>query len=100
MHEKFGFKKVGQFVEIGYKLGRWVDVGYWRADPLAGVVFVARAQARLGHETILGASRGDRGPRRCTLILVFDMPTALRFYRDVLGFERQSDLGLRRGRQR
>jgi catechol 2,3-dioxygenase-like lactoylglutathione lyase family enzyme len=23
----------------------------------------------------------------CTLILVFDMPTALRFYRDVLGFE-------------
>lgn len=23
----------------------------------------------------------------CTLILVFDMPTSLRFYRDVLGFE-------------
>jgi glyoxylase I family protein len=23
----------------------------------------------------------------CTLLLVFDMPTALRFYRDVLGFE-------------
>ncbi|RPI64388.1 MAG: hypothetical protein EHM50_00735 [Lysobacterales bacterium] len=23
----------------------------------------------------------------CTLVLVFDMPTSLRFYRDVLGFE-------------
>lgn len=29
LHERFGFKKVGQFVEIGFKLGRWVDVGYW-----------------------------------------------------------------------
>jgi phosphinothricin acetyltransferase len=29
LHEKLGFKKIGQFVEIGYKLGRWVDVGYW-----------------------------------------------------------------------
>ena len=26
----------------------------------------------------------------CTLILVFDMPTALKFYRDVLGFEVQA----------
>ena len=29
LHEKFGFKKIGQFVEIGRKLDRWVDVGYW-----------------------------------------------------------------------
>jgi L-amino acid N-acyltransferase YncA len=29
LHEKLGFTKIGQFVEIGYKLGRWVDVGYW-----------------------------------------------------------------------
>jgi phosphinothricin acetyltransferase len=29
LHERLGFKKVGQFVEIGFKLGRWVDVGYW-----------------------------------------------------------------------
>jgi L-amino acid N-acyltransferase YncA len=28
-HEKLGFKKVAHFNEIGYKLGRWVDVGYW-----------------------------------------------------------------------
>ncbi len=29
-HEKLGFKKVAHFREIGYKLGRWVDVGYWQ----------------------------------------------------------------------
>ncbi|MEZ5344269.1 MAG: arsinothricin resistance N-acetyltransferase ArsN1 family B [Pyrinomonadaceae bacterium] len=28
-HEKLGFKKVAHFREIGYKLGRWIDVGYW-----------------------------------------------------------------------
>ncbi len=29
-HEKLGFKKVAHFYQIGYKLGRWVDVGYWQ----------------------------------------------------------------------
>jgi phosphinothricin acetyltransferase len=29
-HEKLGFKKVAHFNEIGYKLGRWIDVGYWQ----------------------------------------------------------------------
>ncbi|MDR1948444.1 MAG: GNAT family N-acetyltransferase [Spirochaetaceae bacterium] len=29
LHEKFGFKKIAQFNEIGYKLNRWLDVGYW-----------------------------------------------------------------------
>ncbi len=28
-HEKLGFSKVARFREVGYKLGRWVDVGYW-----------------------------------------------------------------------
>lgn len=28
-HEKLGFKKVAHFREVGYKLGRWIDVGYW-----------------------------------------------------------------------
>ena len=27
--EKFGFEKIGHFKEVGYKLGAWVDVGYW-----------------------------------------------------------------------
>lgn len=29
LHEKFGFKKVAQFKEVGYKFNKWVDVGYW-----------------------------------------------------------------------
>ncbi|AEF85027.1 phosphinothricin N-acetyltransferase (PPT N-acetyltransferase) (Phosphinothricin-resistance protein) [Treponema primitia ZAS-2] len=29
LHEKFGFKKVAQFPEIGYKMDQWLDVGYW-----------------------------------------------------------------------
>jgi phosphinothricin acetyltransferase len=29
LHEKFGFKKVGQFHEVGYKFKKWLDVGYW-----------------------------------------------------------------------
>ena len=31
LHEKLGFRKVGQFEEVGFKLGRWIDVGYWQA---------------------------------------------------------------------
>lgn len=30
-HEKHGFTKVAHFREVGYKLGRWVDVGFWEA---------------------------------------------------------------------
>ena len=28
--EKFGFKKVAHFKEVGYKFGKWIDVGYWQ----------------------------------------------------------------------
>ena len=38
LHEKIGMKKVAHFEQVGYKLGRWVDVGYWQMslpdDPL------------------------------------------------------------------
>ena len=27
--EKFGFKKIAHFSEVGYKMNRWIDVGYW-----------------------------------------------------------------------
>ena len=30
LHEKFGFRKVAHFESVGWKLGRWVDVGYWQ----------------------------------------------------------------------
>jgi len=29
LNEKFGFKKVAHFKEVGYKFNKWIDVGYW-----------------------------------------------------------------------
>jgi phosphinothricin acetyltransferase len=29
LHEKFGFKKVAEFNEVGYKFDKWINVGYW-----------------------------------------------------------------------
>jgi L-amino acid N-acyltransferase YncA len=29
LHERLGFEKVGQLKQVGWKLQRWVDVGYW-----------------------------------------------------------------------
>jgi phosphinothricin acetyltransferase len=28
--EKFGFRPVAHFKEVGYKFGQWIDVGYWQ----------------------------------------------------------------------
>lgn len=30
LHEKFGMKKIGEFKEIGFKQGQWLNVGYWQ----------------------------------------------------------------------
>ncbi|WP_424962523.1 N-acetyltransferase family protein [Ekhidna sp.] len=30
LHERLGFKKIGEFKEVGYKFDRWIDVGYWQ----------------------------------------------------------------------
>lgn len=30
LHEKFGLKKSGHFKEVGFKFGKWIDVGYWQ----------------------------------------------------------------------
>lgn len=30
LHEKFGLRKVAHFEEVGFKFGRWIDVGYWQ----------------------------------------------------------------------
>lgn len=30
LHEKLGFQKVAQFDQVGFKFGRWIDVGYWQ----------------------------------------------------------------------
>jgi len=30
LHERLGFVQVARFREVGYKFGRWIDVGYWQ----------------------------------------------------------------------
>ncbi|MCX7787265.1 MAG: GNAT family N-acetyltransferase [Spirochaetes bacterium] len=30
LHERFGFQKVAHFSEVGFKFGKWLDVGYWQ----------------------------------------------------------------------
>lgn len=30
LHESFGFQKVAHFSEVGFKFGKWLDVGYWQ----------------------------------------------------------------------
>ena len=30
LHESLGFRPAGVVREVGFKLGRWVDVGYWQ----------------------------------------------------------------------
>jgi L-amino acid N-acyltransferase YncA len=30
LHERLGFRRIGQFGEVGRKFGRWIDVGYWQ----------------------------------------------------------------------
>lgn len=29
LHRKFGFEQVAHFRQVGFKFGRWIDVGYW-----------------------------------------------------------------------
>ena len=31
LHEKFGMSGPAHFKEVGFKFGRWIDVGYWQA---------------------------------------------------------------------
>jgi phosphinothricin acetyltransferase len=30
LQEKFGMTKAAHFKEVGFKVGKWVDVGYWQ----------------------------------------------------------------------
>jgi len=31
LHERLGFQKAGVLKEVGFKFGRWIDIGYWQA---------------------------------------------------------------------
>tara|TARA_R110002049_G_scaffold302258_1_gene494949 strand:+ start:2397 stop:2882 length:486 start_codon:yes stop_codon:yes gene_type:complete len=32
LHEKFGFKQVAHFKEVGFKFETWLDVGFWQLN--------------------------------------------------------------------
>jgi len=32
LHESLGFRRAGVYREVGYKRGRWIDVGLWQAS--------------------------------------------------------------------
>jgi len=37
LHEQLGFRQAGVLREVGFKFGRWIDIGYWQAlKPGAG----------------------------------------------------------------
>jgi L-amino acid N-acyltransferase YncA len=43
LHEKLGFRRIGQFAKVGWKFNTWLDVGYWQlilenADPQDGTI--------------------------------------------------------------
>jgi phosphinothricin acetyltransferase len=51
LHEAVGFEALGVYREVGFKLGRWHDVGYWRRSldpqtPPAPPLLFADCQAR------------------------------------------------------
>ncbi|AKS41539.1 GNAT family N-acetyltransferase [Wenzhouxiangella marina] len=31
LHERLGFRPAGVLREVGFKFGRWIDIGYWQA---------------------------------------------------------------------
>lgn len=45
LHESLGFVHIGTYPEVGFKLGKWHDVGYWRLSlcqatpPLEPIIF-------------------------------------------------------------
>ncbi|MCB9898247.1 MAG: N-acetyltransferase [Planctomycetes bacterium] len=44
-HESFGFRPVARFAHVGFKQGRWHDVGFWQLD-LAGEALRPEAPPR------------------------------------------------------
>ena len=38
LHEKMGYQQAAMFKEVGFKFGKWIDVGYWQLnlEPPAG----------------------------------------------------------------
>ncbi len=56
LHESVGFRPVGVYREVGYKLGGWHDVGWWS---LVLRAHVANPAEPAGLSSVLTAGRGD-----------------------------------------
>lgn len=66
-HEKLGFRYFATYEQVGYKLGKWKNVGWWRLilndfiiDPVAPVLFSAMDKNFLP-ELFAGAAKCVRG---------------------------------------
>ncbi len=61
LHEALGYRRIGTYHDVGFKSGRWHDVGWWQrplaggADPPAAPIPVDRLDPRVV-EQILGGS--------------------------------------------
>ncbi len=69
LHERFGFRRVALLERVGWKFGRWHDVGYWELhlqeenEPPGVIRMVSEAQESDGatkRRSDEGRSRGDR----------------------------------------
>lgn len=71
LHERLGFSHAGVYSEVGYKLGRWLDVGLWQrplapgrtppSEPLSlAEVGGFRPASQIGPEIATGAGAGDQ----------------------------------------
>jgi phosphinothricin acetyltransferase len=54
LHEKLGFTRAGIYRQVGYKMGRWLDVGLWQRvlAPAANPPTEPRAVAEVGLQLI------------------------------------------------
>ncbi|MEA3050335.1 MAG: hypothetical protein QOG84_2171 [Sphingomonadales bacterium] len=57
LHERFGFRHAGTYAQVGWKLGRWHDVGLWQR-PLAVPAEPPEEPRLLRHQA---AARSDQG---------------------------------------
>jgi L-amino acid N-acyltransferase YncA len=66
LHEKIGFQPIGIYRRVGFKLGKWHDVGWWSLDlaPEEGLPSEPRAIADIVEsgelQEILGTNAGPR----------------------------------------
>lgn len=64
LHERLGFNLVGVYPEVGYKHGKWYDVGWWQltlqarvASPSPPVPVGTILDTQAGRNALTGASR-------------------------------------------